>query len=316
MSIADTARDALHAELQAHELPSIGEDGPIDVPLSELLPRAIALCFPEFDVSALNVNIAFESAEVRSRIEQALLFGWVTADLLADTTGALGDDHQYLLCALFNLGVGMIDSLCDSDPRRGAALMEGIRSLDLESAATEQRWQQGRMLASLSAAGVADPTLAFAARVIDAFFSLLHATEPLSVRREVGRLLADAFRAEQQSIALSSAAPADLLKASRDTSVLPFLIIATLVRGDIDAATHLGEALWRIDDLIDLEADAQSGALNSLLLEGTPDRFRIEVVAHEAADHLRCGIGAADGRRFLWFVRRYARLTPVGSIPR
>jgi hypothetical protein len=314
MSIVDTARVALHAELQEHGLLSAGTDGLANVARPDLLPRVLALCFPEFDLTAAHVNIVFESPEARARIEQALLFGWVTADLLV-YTASMSDDRSHLLCALFNLGVGMIDGLCDTDPHRGAALMEFVRSVDLESAASEQ-WQEGRMLASLSAGGAADPTITFIARVIDAFFSLLHATQPLSARRQVGRLLADAFRAEQRSVALSSAAPAELLEASRNTSVLPFLIIATLMRGDIDAATHLGEAMWRVDDLIDLELDAQSGALNSLLLEGTPDRSRIEAVAHEAAGHLRAGLGAADGRTFLWFVRRYVQVTSEGSTPR
>jgi len=45
--------------------------------------------------------------------------------------------------------------------------------------------------------------------------------------------------------------------------VLPFEIIETLATGATTAAgTDLGEAMWRIDDLVDLGRDASSGALN------------------------------------------------------
>ena len=307
MTTADTVRDALHAEFHAHGLLSADTDALTAPP--DLLPRVLALSFPEYDLASQDIDVVFESTEERARIEQALLFGWATADVLAPTAT---DDRSHLLCALFNLGIGMIDSFCDTDPQRGAALLEFVQSLDVESAASGP-WQQGRMLASLPVGAAADPTIAFTARVIDAFYSVLHATHPLSVRRYVGHLLAEALAAEQRSIARSSAGPDELLEASRNTSVLPFLIMATLVKGDIDGATHLGEAMWRIDDLIDLDLDAHSGALNSLLLGGTPDRAVIEAVARDAADHLRAGIGTADGRHFLSFVHRYARVTSESS---
>lgn len=169
------------------------------------------------------------------------------------------------------------------------------------------------MLASLAAGAVADPTIAFTARVIDAFYCVLHETHSLPVRRDVGRLLAEALAAEQRSVRVSFGAPDELLKASRNTSVLPFVIMATLVQGDIDAATHLGEAMWRIDDLVDLDLDAESGALNSLLVNGRPTQAVIQSVAREAADHLRTGLGRTDGRRFLSFVYRYTGVTPESS---
>jgi hypothetical protein len=275
----------------------------------ELLARALALCYPEFDLSSQRVDVVFESVEERGRIEQALLFGWATADVLAPTAT---DHRRPLLCAMFNLGIGMIDSLCDNDPLRGAALLEFVQSLDVEAAASGE-WREGKMLASLSAGAARDPTLAFTARVIDAFFSLLNATYAPPVRKEIGRLLAKAFAAEQRSVTRSTAVRAELLEASRDTSVLPFRIMATLVGVDIGAATQLGEALWRIDDLIDLELDARSGALNSLLLDGLPDSARIESVAREAVDHLQAGLGSGDNSHFLSFVRRYAQITIEGS---
>lgn len=307
MSISETVRCALRAELHAHGLLLTDTDALKKAP--EILPRVLALCFPEYDLTDQRVDVVFESVEERTRIEQALLFGWVTADVL--TLGA-PDERSQLLCALFNLGIGLIDSFCDADPCRGAELLELVQSLDLESTASGS-WQERQMLGSLSAGAAADPTIAFTVRVIDAFFTVLHATHPPPLTREVGRLLAQALAAEQRSVGRSGAGPAELLDASRNTSVLPFLIFATLVRGDIHAATHLGEAMWRIDDLIDLEIDAQSGALNGLLLGGTPDRSRIEAVARDAVDHLRAGLRTADGRNLLCLVQRYAQIMPGDS---
>jgi hypothetical protein len=307
MTVTDTVRDALHSAMAAHGLLFTGSGGLTNG--STILPRALALCFPEFDLAGQDIAIVFENEEERARIEQALFFGWVTADVVG---GAESDDRSHLLCSLLNLGVGMIDSLCDSDSGRGALLLKFLELLDVESAASGP-WQNGRMLSSLPSAVAADPTMAFAARVVDAFFSLLHAIHPPAVRKEVGRLLAAAFLAERRSVARVSATRGELLEASRNTSVLPFQIIATLVGGNIDAATHLGEAMWRIDDLVDIELDAASGALNSLLLDGPPERARIEAAARDAADHLRAGLGAADGRDFLSFVWHYAHLSPDGS---
>lgn len=307
MTTAAAVRDALHAEFLAHGLLSADTDVLALAP--DLLARALALCFPEYDLAGQDVDVVFEHTEERARMEQALLFGWVTADVVAP---AATDDRSRVLCALFNLGIGMIDGACDADPHRAAELLEYLGVLDVESAVNGP-WQEGGMLASLPPNAAADPTIAFTARVIDAFYSLLHATHPLSLRTRVGRLLAGALAAERRSVARSPAKPDELLEASRSTSVLPFVIIATLVHGDLDAATHLGEAMWRIDDLVDLEVDAQSGALNSLLIGGTPDRAMIESVAREAAQHLRAGLGTTNGRHFLTFVHRYARVTPERS---
>jgi hypothetical protein len=303
-TLAETVRDALNAEFHARGLLLTDADNTTAAP--ELLHRAIALSFPEHDLTSQHVEVLFESHDERTRIEQALLFGWVTAEVLAP--GAV-DDRPRLLCALFNLFIGMIDSFCDTEPHGGDALMAALLSFDVE-AQTIGALQKGRMLASLPFAASVDPTIAFIARVIDAFYSVLHATHSLSVRKDVGRLLAQALAAEKLSVAASSNGPDELLEASRNTSVLPFLIMGTLVQGDIAAATHLGEAMWRIDDLIDLEADAESGALNSLLITGAPDRDTIKAVAREAAEHLHAGLGDLHQGQFLAFVHRYTGITP------
>jgi hypothetical protein len=88
--------------------------------------------------------------------------------------------------------------------------------------------------------------------------------------------------------------------------------------------------MWRIDDLVDLCADARSGALNSVLLAATDDRGDADIdvlrrvlasgsiasTAAEAAARLRTGLqlasddrsGAVDDRAkrsLLYFVQRY-----------
>src|SRR4029079_982914 len=122
-SLVDAARNALRAELLERGL--LFGDTDLLTTAPELLARALALCYPEFDLSSQRVDVVFESVEERGRIEQALLFGWATADVLAPTAT---DHRRPLLCAMFNLGIGMIDSLCDNDPLRGAALLEFVQS--------------------------------------------------------------------------------------------------------------------------------------------------------------------------------------------
>src|SRR6185312_15701716 len=97
-------------------------------------------------------------------------------------------------------------------------------------------------------------------------------------------------------------------------------------------ATMLGEAIWRIDDLVDIIDDARSGALNAVLLQGRRRGRRgrydisdvravlassaIASVAAEAADRLydglRMGTVDHDDRcAYLGFVQRYAGIEPA-----
>ena len=101
--------------------------------------------------------------------------------------------------------------------------------------------------------------------------------------------------------------------------------------------------MWRIDDLVDLVQDAESGALNGVLTAATAepgcaaDRDHavslervlasgaVPVAAAQAAASLDAGLAAAPGgtpeipgrRLFLSFVQRYAGLQPadVNSSP-
>jgi hypothetical protein len=184
--------------------------------------------------------------------------------------------------------------------------------------------------------------VAFTARVIESFFELVHAACPgagkAAVRAQVGTLLEEALEAERWSVDPARAdAPRDrLVECSRRTSVWPFRIMELVATGDArlpapTAGELLGEAMWRIDDLVDLVEDANGDALNALLVAadpetspGTSGQSALEVVltsrmiaqaTDQAAADLDAGLrasrgAAAPGARqiFISFVQRYAGL--------
>ncbi len=261
--------------------------------------------------------VEFENERVAARLEAALAFGAATAHVLAP--GGL-DPERELICAIFNLGIGLVDGLCDGDPATGAALLDLIRRHDL-SGAVEAPRPRTWLRATLPPALAGDPTAAFTADVVEAFFETLHLAYPgdewLRFRLGVGRRLGEALEAEQQTVARPGSLTVErLVECSRLTSVLPFQIIETLAGGGTAAGTQLGEAMWLIDDLVDLCQDARSGALNAILLraptagdlERLLDSAAIPDAAAEAAGKLHAGVRLAGGTAvpFLFFVQRYA----------
>jgi hypothetical protein len=248
---------------------------------TQLLRVALERCY------GAGAALEFEDAETAARLASALTFGSVTARVLAPRAGR----GVELACAIFNLGIGLVDSLCDDRPELGLALLE----LDLLDARDGRGW----LRASAPPVLLADHTAAFAIEMIETFFEL--------VKTDVGNRLESALAAERLSIGRSGTDD-ELVESSRLTSVLPFEIIATLAGGDLRAATQLGEALWRIDDLVDLEQDRHTGALNAIVL-GSID---VDSAAAEAAEKLAAGLsGAATDDRvlFLYFVQRYVGVT-------
>lgn len=307
---------------------------------TRLLTRVIQRCYP----MAQACTLKFESEHEASRIGAALAFGAVTAVALVE---ANGDAEQLessveLICAMFNLGIGLVDSLCDSDPKTGAALLELVHERGLVGIAERPR-TRGWLRATVPLAFAQDSTVAFAVEIIETFFETLHAAYPgdewLRLRRGVGTQLGAALEAEQHSIARSAyqTPRTELIEYSRRTSVLPFQIIETLVgihhtADEPTPGTQLGEAMWRIDDLVDLCDDARSGALNSLLLRAATGVARpgerdlvdalehllestdIERAAVEAAELLQVGLGRGNDHvhtaSFLSFIQRYAGIAP------
>jgi hypothetical protein len=296
---------------------------------ARLLAGVMHRCYPTSAHGDGTLALEFESDRQAARLEAALAFGAVTARVL-------GPGPVELLCAIFNLGIGLVDSLCDEDAETGVAVLELIQEQDLVKAVAEPRGR-GWLRAVLPPALADDYTAAFTVDIIEVFFETLHDAYPngawLEHRRAVGTQLESALEAERGSFAGSmDRTPGEqLLECSRLTSVLPFQIIEALAGGDHartdpTAGTLLGEAMWRIDDLVDLCQDARSGALNGVLL-AADEREPVAALARllasrdiagaaaQAAGSLRAGFDRAspdraDARDFLYFIQRYAGIGP------
>jgi hypothetical protein len=314
---------------------------------ARLLAWAVGQCYPIIRQAGQAVSVEFSSAGQVARFEAALAFGAVTARVLAPVDITSTERFAQSVeptCALFNLGIGLVDYLCDHDPPAGAGLLQLIREQDLATVATkppDRGWFRGSLARELAN----NATVAFTAEVIEAFFEAilgLHPGHPgLARRQQIGTQLRAALEAEWGSVSWSAAdrTGEQLIRLSRLTSVLPFQIIESLAcaghpTGKPTRGTRLGEAMWRIDDLVDLCDDARSGSLNSLLLRAATsschpmavDRLaaleRLVVstdlasAAREATNNLLAGLGLARSRRhapedrgrtagFLFFIQRY-----------
>jgi hypothetical protein len=311
-----------------------------------LFRRLIAQCYPDSQRPDRTTSVNFDGHRAASQVELALAFGSVTANVLAPT-GYEPAGSLDLLCAAFNLGIGMIDGLCDGSPQIGLPFLQVVQQINVRVAADEN-WARDRLQSVLPPSLAADATVAFTARVIVAFFDLLHAAYPGSewsaLRHDVGAQLESALEAERQSVDHTVARTSgEQLDCSRRTSVLPFQIIETVATGNhtlpqTTAGTLLGEAMWRIDDLVDLTPDARVGALNGVLLAATDTTHAadapavpilekvltsgaIPAAATLAADSLDAGLkataaDASDRQLFLSFVQRYAGIAAAGDLRR
>jgi hypothetical protein len=303
-----------------------------------LMARLLQQCYPEAD----DLTVEFERTGDIARIGAALAFGAVTSRVLARADGrARRPLSTEYVCGVFNLAIGLIDGICDGDVDTGTQLLANIFDADLYAAATRRR-DHGWLHTSLPNFLATDDAVAFTVSVTEAFYDNLHdlyADQP-EVRRIVGEQLADALKAESDSVQdpFAVLSPERRVECSRTTSVLPFNIIETITTAGRavavpSRATVLGEAIWRIDDLVDIVDDARSGALNAVLLDAGRRRGHhggydmadlsavlassgIESAAAEAADRLQAGLGmgaiAPDDRfAYLGFVQRYAGIEPT-----
>jgi hypothetical protein len=270
-----------------------------------------------------------------SRLDASLAFGAAVAALLTPDPPVRAAVET--LCAIFNLGAGVVDGVCDRDPAAGVRLLEVAQAAIADAVSTRchSDWLQARIPRELSN----DLLIGFAAAVVEALVDAVHAAYPQDgvARRRVGRALEAALEVEYRSIGWSTmnAPLAQLTDWSRMTSVLPFQIINLIVGGEPieepSAATLLGEAAWLIDDLVDLLQDARTGALNAVLLApvgraGLPNwpASRPEILealvgsddladaAARAAECLASGLQLAgtgrqqSARSFIHFLQRYA----------
>jgi hypothetical protein len=324
--------------LSADELTAAEADAALQG--SRLLAVAIDRCYPEHRHAG--ATFEFDNDRAAARLAAALEFGAVTARVLAP--GELGGSVE-LLCAIFNLGIGLVDGVCDDDAETGGALLELVQKQDLVQAAEGTR-TRGWLRDALPATLAGDHTVAFTVDIIEVFFETLHAVYPddgwLHLRRRVGAQLDAALEAEHESVtgAAGRTGRERLVECSRLTSVLPFQIIEALAGGDHPATeptagTLLGEAMWWIDDLVDLGQDARSGALNGVLLTATEgggsaalerllDSTELARTAGQAAESLLAGLQLAGGgpavahaqpssTTFLCFIQRYAGIAPRPS---
>jgi hypothetical protein len=328
-TVADAVARALEGELAARGLllgagAFAAADAEVAREGAALLARAMRCCFPALRHGA-DVEIAFADDTTAARLGAALVFGAVSGRVLAPRGDGLGAGVR-LASAIFNLAVGLVDGVCDDDGELGLLLLDHVRSHDVREASATQP-ERGRLRATAPPALLRDHAAAFALAAIEALFEALHAAYPgdagSECRLAVGGQLEAALDAERRTLvrpAGPNALPA-LVGCSRATSVLPFEIVATLAAGAPAAGrgTRLGEAMWRIDDLVDLGDDAASGALNGLLLEaGSLERVvesgLIGRAAARAAADLEAALRpAADESAvlsFLCFVQRYAGLAP------
>lgn len=331
-AVTDAVDGALETELgrrglllTAAELTAAAADAAHDG--AQLLTAVLHRCYPIMQGSGA-FTLEFEDDGAAARIETALAFGAAAARVVAREVA----DGAELLCAMFNLGIGLIDGLCDDEPRTGTALLDLLLGQDLAGAAERPR-PRGWVRAAAPQRLVESPAPAFAVDVVEAFFETLHASYPqaagLQLRNRVGAQLGAALHAERRSVTSSTEQTAreQLIEASRLTSVLPFEIIETLAAGEEAGRNHragtlLGEAMWKIDDLVDICEDARSGALNALLVAtgetdddvgaglermlSSPD---LAEAASRAAENLHAALqpaGTERSRAFLSFVQRYA----------
>jgi hypothetical protein len=252
---------------------------------------------------------------------------------------------------MFNLGIGLVDSLCDEDAQTGVAFLDVVHGEGVFGAA-EKLQGRGWLRAALPSRLARDTAVSFTVDIIETFFETLHSVYSgdalVHYRRGLGAQLAAALEAERASVtgSVNPNTAEQLLACSRLTSVIPFQIIEVLAGGghaatEKTAGTLLGEAMWRIDDLVDLCQDARSGALNGVLLAARVEphygrdqsaalerllaSMHISRAAAEAAENLLAGLqlarGSADARdhqaskAFLYFIHRYAGISAPGHDP-
>lgn len=315
---------------------------------ARLLAQALERCYPM--LRAGGCEVSFGSHDTSRRIKMALAFGGLCARLLRPTLRGATNDRRELLCALFNLGIGLVDGLCDHGGGAGLLLLETIARQNLLAVAEHPR-ARGWLRAAVPVQLADHAEIGFAAEVIEAFYALLHELYPGAVdldwRHSIGQLLLQALQAEAQSVGACTPSGARLapMECSRLTSVLPFEIIDALALGPAKAisaptaASALGNAMWRIDDLVDLTEDARNVSLNGVwlaALDGQPEGHstvalergiaaaRLARAAHQAVEDLSMGLHLATGgvpapsglpevRGLLYFVQTCAGLAPRRS---
>jgi hypothetical protein len=172
------------------------------------------------------------------------------------------------LSALFNLGIVLVDTIMD-DPERFGRFEAIFRPTDLKA-------RLAGVKPSSAPSTSATSEMSVLGQLIDAFFEgvqrLAAGSEP-SCLTALGSALSAAYAGQLRSIgAVRDEA------AVRAKSVAPFLVAPSLIglaqsdedpRQLIAIGTHVGEAFWRIDDLVDFCQDQHRGDPNILALRAS-----------------------------------------------
>lgn len=187
------------------------------------------------------------------------------------------------LCSIFNLGISVFDLIYDHSPDLFEQFSQvfnedKLLQLQIESQAFQQVKAEIAELPAIE--------LRILLSLIVGFFAKLQTLKPPDLKKsrwnKLSMLLLEAYRAELDSTSLA-ATEAEILAISQAKSTLPFAVlyqIALLATERRDRSTakqnsnptdaiseSIATHFWLIDDLVDVVADIQAGALNSILIQ-------------------------------------------------
>jgi hypothetical protein len=237
----------------------------------------------------------------RSRLPLALAFGYELGSGLyhqlnnthnAAIVAAHNDDDDdddddeiavAELCSIFNLGISVFDLVYDHSPDLFEQFSQvfnedKLKQLQVDSQAFQQVKAEIAELPAIE--------LRILLSLIVGFFAKLQPLKQLDLKKsqwnKLSRLLLEAYRAELNSTSFA-ATEAEILAIAQAKSTLPFAVLDQIARlvtekNDRNPAKHHSNSIdaisksiathfWLIDDLVDVVADLQAGALNSILVQ-------------------------------------------------
>lgn len=269
---------------------------------NDLRRTLLAQVLSPVDHRYLESDAAFGSAsgQVHSKIGHCLAFGHELGSVLhrvAANSGtypeqpcSLAEARAAQLCAIFNLGISLFDLVHDESHELAQAFTQ-IFDKEVLLGALASRESMAKL--DTAVADLKVPELRVLGRIVVTFIAGLHDAVPMRHELEpIGAALVSAYAAETASV--NHRTDAVSLELSRAKSTIPFHILLETIAlvGDSTVASAvpalrpvvdaIGTTFWLVDDLVDLVADFQADALNSILAQAsmtmprTADRDDIE----------------------------------------